>query len=135
VAHSTLLSAGLLLAGLTMAEQVSTTALPSAPTVQYPNVGSIKYTIDSAAAKGVITQTDPTNIIKWESFDIGKDAKLQVIQPSANSVLLNKVEGSNPSYIFGQLSANGRVYIYNPDGVVFGPKSVVNVNTLIASSL
>ena len=53
-------------------------------------------------------------------------------------MLLNKVAGGaylNQTTIDGMLNANGRVYIYNPNGIVFGKTGQVNVNTLIASSL
>lgn len=140
VAHSALLSAGLLLAGAALSEQTPVpTQLPSTNfTMEYPKTGSpITYTqsVTNGVANGVITQINSTNIVKWESFDIGSKAQLQIIQPDSKSVLFNKIENGNPTQIFGQMSANGRVYVFNPNGIVFGPDSIVNVNTLVASSL
>lgn len=125
VALAALLSAGL---GLVQAD----TTLPVNPTTE---VGAaITYT--SSAGAGVITQTEAANIVRWDSFNLGKDATLTINQPSVNSVLLNKIESSlGQTTINGILNANGRVYIYNPDGIVFGKNSFVNVNTLIASTL
>lgn len=97
---------------------------------------AIRYQTSANAA--TITQTAPGNIVRWNSFDIGKNAAVNVVQPSANAVLLNKVEGGaylGKTTIEGMLAANGRVYIYNPNGIVFGKDAEVNVNTLIASSL
>lgn len=107
--------------------------LPTAPVTQYG--AAIDYKTSGNTA--VITQTAPTNIVTWNSFDIGAGARVTVKQPSANATLLNKVEGGGltPTMIDGLLSANGRVYIYNPNGVVFGKGSQVNVNALVASSL
>ncbi len=85
-----------------------------------------------------LTQTDATNIVNWQTFDIGRDAQLNIVQPSSTSVLLNKVSGGafeNKTVIEGVLNANGRVYLYNPNGIVFGSTGRVNVNSLIASSL
>ena len=85
-----------------------------------------------------LTQTDATNIVDWKTFDIGRSAQLNIVQPSANAVLLNQVSGGafeNKTVIEGVLNANGRVYLYNPNGIVFGKTGTVNVNTLIASSL
>src|SRR5262249_1179065 len=60
---------------------------------------------------------------------------LQFIQPSSNSIALNRVVGGDPSQFLGSLAANGSVIVINPNGVWFGPTSQVNVNGLIASSL
>jgi len=44
------------------------------------------------------------------------------------------VSGS-PSSILGTLQSNGRVFLVNPNGIVFGPGSFVDVAGLVASSL
>lgn len=115
--------------------RVAATALPNAPS---PEKGSrpINYAVNGN--KATITQTAPTSIVNWKSFDIGSAASVNVVQPSSTSVLLNKVAGGafmNQTTIDGVLNANGRVYIYNPNGIVFGKTAQVNVNTLVASSL
>ena len=83
-----------------------------------------------------------TNIVNWDSFNIGQNSKVFVSQPSSASVLLNNIIGgsSNPTYINGVLKSlegttPGRVYIYDPAGIVFGSNSSINLNSLIASSL
>src|SRR5690606_5695646 len=56
-------------------------------------------------------------------------------QPNAASVLLNRVTGNQASDIAGQLNANGRVFLVNPNGVLFGSGAQVNVGGLVASTL
>jgi len=83
-----------------------------------------------------ITQREPSGILRWESFDIGADARVDIVQPSSTAVLLNKVDGGiSPTVIEGILKANGQVYIYNPNGILFGKTANINTNTLVATSL
>jgi len=103
----------------------------------------IKYTVDAPkpganAVSATITQTDANNIVDWKTFDIGASARLNIVQPSSSAVLLNKVSGGefqNKTVIEGVLNANGRVYLYNPNGIVFGKTGTVDTASLIASSL
>ncbi len=82
----------------------------------------------------LITTSDKT-IINYPEFNIGKNEHVQFIQPSANSTVLNRVTGQNPSQIFGQLTANGRVFLVNPYGIYFGPHATVNTGSFLASTL
>src|SRR5579883_289525 len=82
-----------------------------------------------------ITQTSSAATLNWQSFDIAAGNTVNFIQPSANSVALNRIFEANPSQIFGTLTANGQVYLLNPNGLIFGPHSVVNVGGLVASTL
>lgn len=73
-------------------------------------------------------------VIDWRSFNIGAGEHTQFHQPSSNAIVLNRVRDTNPSHILGKLSANGQVVLVNPNGVVFGKGSVVDVNGLIATT-
>src|ERR1019366_8153691 len=50
-------------------------------------------------------------------------------------VALNRVTGSDPSSILGSLNANGKGFLVNPNGILFGANSQVNVGGLVASTL
>lgn len=87
-----------------------------------------------------INQTTQGAIIDWGSFSIASDATVNFVQPGATGVALNRVVGIPgvgilPSQIFGNLNANGRVFIVNSSGVVFGGTAQVNVGGLVASTL
>jgi filamentous hemagglutinin family protein len=81
-----------------------------------------------------ITNT-PNTIINWQGFSIGADEITRFIQQSADSKVLNRITGQDPSHILGSLQSNGKVFLINPNGVMFGAGSRVDVNGLVASSL
>ncbi len=82
-----------------------------------------------------IRQGSDTASIDWRSFSIGSQESLRVVQPSSQSVLVNRVIGDDPSQILGRLDANGRVFLSNPRGIVFGRDARVDVGGLLATTL
>ena len=117
-----------LLIGLTAGG--SAWANPDGPTVVH---GQVSMTRPNANTLNITNS--PGAIVNWSSFSIGSNETTRFIQQSASSSVLNRVIGENPSQILGQLLSNGRVFLVNPNGVVFGPNSVVVVAGLIASTL
>ena len=73
-------------------------------------------------------------VLRFESFDIGVAEGVRFIQPSERSRVLNQILGSEPTRIDGSLTANGRVFLVNPAGIVFGHAAVVNVGGLLAAA-
>ena len=105
--------------------------MPTGGTVQSGDVnitgtGTNHMVIDSKSQK---------SIINWNSFSIHKNGRVDFNQPSANSFSLNRVKGSTPSTISGQLNSNGKVMLVNPNGVVITPSGVVNTRSFTASTL
>lgn len=88
-----------------------------------------------AVSPGLIQQGSDKAIVNWQSFSLAAGETLRVQQPGVNSVLLNRVVGGDPSLILGQLQANGRVFLVNPRGIVFGRGSQVDAGGLVASTL
>ena len=82
-----------------------------------------------------VTQTTGKVSINWQSFSISKGETVNFIQPGTSSVALNRVIGNNASTIYGNLNANGKVYLINSNGILFAPGSQVNVGGLVASTL
>jgi filamentous hemagglutinin family protein len=82
-----------------------------------------------------ITQQSNSAIINWNTFNIGAGEKTKIIMPSSSSVQLDRVTGGlGPSQIFGTLSSNGRVFLVNPDGILFGPGAVVDTAGFLATT-
>ncbi|MEO6292672.1 MAG: filamentous hemagglutinin N-terminal domain-containing protein, partial [Burkholderiaceae bacterium] len=91
--------------------------------------------INNGSGSTTITQTTQNAAINWQSFNIGQTEAVRFVQPNSNSVALNRVVGSDPSSILGSLSANGKVFLVNPNGILFGQGASVNVGGLVASTL
>jgi len=89
-----------------------------------------------AASGNTLTVTNtPGTIINWQGFSIGATEITRFAQQSASSAVLNRVVSNNPSSILGTLQSNGRVFLINPNGIVFGAGATVDVAGLVASSL
>ncbi len=114
--------------------------IPCSPGACGPG-GAAKF-VTSGAATAVATQkaltvnqTSNSAILNWSSFNIGQDNSVTFKQPNSNSIALNRINQSSPSQIFGNLSANGQIYLINLNGFLFGSKSTINVGGLLVSSL
>ena len=84
----------------------------------------------------LITQSSSNAVINWNSFNIGQGNSVTFAQPDANSATLNRVTGSATSSIAGTITANGSVYIVNPNGIEITSSGVVNVGKgFVASTL
>ena len=127
--HGILLTKLALVVGWTMAGQV---ALAN-PTGGQVVAGSATIVDAGGGTLNILQQSD-RGIINWQSFSIGAGETVNFIQRSASSVTLNRVLGNDPSAIFGRLNANGTVMLVNPNGIVFGAGSRVDVGGLVATT-
>ncbi|CUI04744.1 two-partner secretion domain-containing protein [Massilia antarctica] len=81
-----------------------------------------------------ITNT-PNTIINWQSFSVAAGDITRFIQQDANSAVLNRITGQDPSRILGALQSNGQVFLINPNGILFGRDARIDVGGLAASTL
>ncbi|RQR63382.1 filamentous hemagglutinin N-terminal domain-containing protein [Burkholderia sp. Bp9126] len=81
-----------------------------------------------------INQHSDKLITNWHDFSVGGGERVSFQQPTSQSIALNRVIGSNGSQIHGRIDANGRVFLVNPNGVMFGAGAQVNVGGLVAST-
>ncbi|WP_341908041.1 autotransporter-associated beta strand repeat-containing protein, partial [Sandarakinorhabdus limnophila] len=90
-----------------------------------------------------ITQTGQPgarDVINWTSLNVASGHTLNFVQPSASSIVLNRVVGPQggaitPTQINGTISANGQVWILNPMGVLVGSAGSINVAGFLATTL
>ncbi len=110
---------------------VSTAAFanPSGPQIVAGQVSIL------ASGNRLLITNSPGAIINWQNFSINPGELTRFIQQNSSSSVLNRITGQNPSQILGALQSNGRVFLINPNGVLFGAGAQVNVSGLAASSL
>ena len=108
---------------------MSTENLPQGETV-VSGTASIAKNVNNLT----ITQTSEKLVTNWQSFNIGQNHAVNFIQPSTESIALNRVTGSGVSLIQGALNSNGQVFLINPEGIIFSKNAQVNVGGLVAST-
>jgi len=109
---------------------IDVNALPTNPVVTQGSA-----TINQDATSLTINQQTDKLITNWSTFNIGGNARVQFVQPSVTSTALNRVNASDPSYIEGTLSANGKVILINPNGVLFSNGARVDTAGIVATTL
>lgn len=132
-----------LLAGtshLALAVPLPSPALP-VPVNANPNIATFG---NATLTKTKTTETITVNstsasgnnaIINWQKFDIGAGDRVDFVQPSTTSVVLNRVTGStSASQISGFLHSNGMLFLVNTNGIIFNQGSQVNVGGLVATT-
>ncbi len=119
---------------------MASAGLATLPYMAYANptggqvvAGDVSIRQESASKIG-ITQTTDKGIIDWQKYSIGANEHVQYYQPSASSITLNRVIGQDPSQILGRLTANGQVFLVNPNGIYFGKNAQVDVAGLVATT-
>lgn len=100
-------------------------------------------TVVGGDAAATITQPDAntTNIeqfkqrvdINWTGFDTTAGQSVNFDQPNSAALAINRISG-NRTQFDGTLSANGRIFLINQNGITFGPNSQVNVGSLLATT-
>ncbi|MFN4194837.1 MAG: filamentous hemagglutinin N-terminal domain-containing protein [Thermosynechococcus sp.] len=96
--------------------------------------GNVQFQTQGSDQLHILQRSDRA-IINWQSFGIDAHEWVNFIQPSSTAAALNRVTGNTPSSIAGRLTANGQVFLINPNGIAFLPSSQVDVSGLVASTL
>src|SRR5262245_32227476 len=91
------------------------TAVPGFTTARRGFETSGKATAVQSGNTLTVSPASNQAILNWSSFNVSADGKVVFQQPSSSSIALNKIYQNSPSTIFGQLTANGQVYLLNPN--------------------
>lgn len=82
-----------------------------------------------------VSQSSDQAVIHWNDFSIAPGEMTRFLQPSRDSVSVNRVVSDKLSAIHGTLEANGRVYLINSNGIAIGPEGIVRAGGFLASTL
>jgi filamentous hemagglutinin family protein len=113
--------------------------LAAAPVLAGPNganvVGGAATVQGQGTANVIVNQSTQNAIINWQTFNIGSGETTKIYMPNSNSAQLDRVTGGQgPSQILGTLYSNGKVFLVNPDGILFGMGARINVGSLVATT-
>ena len=128
---------GMAFTALALATGGAMAAPPVPAPTQLPTQGQVAAGLASIVQNAntlTVNQASNRAIINWSSFNVGSQATVNFVQPSPSSVALNRVLQADPSQIYGQINANGQVYLVNPAGVYFAPGASVNVGGIVATT-
>lgn len=81
-----------------------------------------------------IKQNQQKALLDWENFRLQTNEILEFQQQSADWIAVNRVHGTQASFIGGEIRAQGRVFVFNDNGVLLGQDAKVNVRQLVTGS-
>src|SRR5262249_27124917 len=82
-----------------------------------------------------VNQWSQNAIINWSTFNVGTNERVRFDQPNSSAAILNRVTGGRgPSEILGALDANGKVFLVNRAGIVFGQGATINTGGFLATT-
>ncbi len=114
---------------------LSTLAISAHALPEGGQVSAVSGSIATVGTTTTITQQTQNMAINWQKFGTASNESIVFQQPNASAIALNRVLGNESSTLSGSLKANGQVWILNPNGVMFGAGSQVNVGGLLATTL
>ncbi len=80
---------------------------------------------------GVNIESSATNtVIDWSSYNVAQN---EIVQYDGKNYL-NLIGSNDPSQINGKIRGGGNIYLINPNGVMFGDTSSVDVGNLYVSA-
>lgn len=108
------------------------------PALAGPQGGQITLGDGSIVQSGdqtTITQDSDRMAIDWASFNIQENETVTFDQISNSAIALNRDFSGSPSQIFGNLTANGQVFLLNTAGVLIGSTGAISTGGLLISDM
>ncbi len=120
--------------GISFADEAAIPAPNELPVLA--DASGAQVDINQATNSMTITAQSASSVLNFSSFNIGSNALVNIVMPSAESRMFNRVTGSSTSSIFGGINCNQGLWVLvNTNGIYFAPTARVNVDNMIASTL
>lgn len=116
---------------------ICATVLGFVPLTANPQGATVVHgKVDIADKGGTLNVTSHKKraVIDWKQFNIAKGELTKFNQLDKSSAILNRVTGGDPSKILGAIQSNGKVFLINPNGIIFGADSCINTSAFLAST-
>ncbi len=99
--------------------------------------GVAKLTINQTSARGVVEvgSSSANGQFQTSSLSVGSNAWVDVVAPNASSLTVLRSLGQDPSYIYGRITANDRLFVINSNGIYVGATGSVSASSLVMSAL
>jgi filamentous hemagglutinin family protein len=110
-------------------------ALPASALPTGASLAAGQATVAQSGNRMEIVQQSGKAILNWDTFNIGSGAAVSFRQPGADAVILNRVASNAPSQLLGAMSANGKVWLVNPAGIMVGQGATLDLHGFVASTL
>lgn len=103
--------------------------LISLPVLLSPGAAAV-----SASPSGMQISCPDNTKIEWDSFSIDPQEIVSFALPRAQDAVYNYVMGTEASHLLGRLESNGRVILFNPQGVWIGKEAKIETASFLASA-
>ena len=132
---------GLATGGLQVGDGVTTDNVTVANSALWNGAKLPAQSRAAAVTNVTVKQTAALARLTWKTFNVGAKTHLTFDQSAGGSqqgawLVINSVQdpAANGSVIEGQISAPGKVYVLNRNGIAFGPGSQIDVGSLVAAT-
>jgi len=122
------LIAGLMLFAVAAAGVV---AAPTGGSVVQPGAATISQTPDGSMT--TINQEAMRVDIDWTGFNTSTSESVTFNQPDSSALAVNRISGNRTTFD-GTLTANGRIFLINQNGLTFGKTAQINAGALLATT-
>lgn len=99
--------------------------------------GAVTLTINQSTTTGVIevSRSSANGQYQISSLSVGSNAQVNIFAPTASSLTVLRSLGQDPSYIYGRITANDRLFVINPNGIYVGATGSVSAASVVMSAL
>ena len=122
-----------LLVGGMLILSAGTGMVQAGPTGETFNNGTIANVSRSGNTTTIDQGSSQRVDISWTSFDTTASEVVRFQQPGPSAIAINRISGARTQFD-GTLTANGRIFLINQNGITFGSTAAVNVGSLVATT-